>query len=86
MVDRQERLRMGEILEREGAGDSPYEGQRAAARAGTPRPDDDGGGGKVGGNTRGTGEGFGRRSGSGRSVGGAARKEVRWSKDVDYEG
>ncbi len=77
MVDRQERQRMGEIAEWEGG--ETEEGQvapsreREGARADTPRPDD------------GRSAGF-ARSGSGKSIERAARKEVRWSKDVDYEG
>lgn len=95
MVDRQERQRMGEIAEWEGVerGEEEEEegggGQREpyarqGVRADTPRPSDDGG--RWGGNnTRGSEEGF-MRSGSGKSVERGARKEVRWSKDVDYEG
>lgn len=84
MVDRQERQRMGEILEWEGLGreegqESWYEKQRA--RADTPQPDD----GRSVRDTRGSRDGV-MRSGSGKSVERAARKEVRWSKDVDYEG
>lgn len=84
MVDGQERQRMGEIaewegLEREEGGESWY--GRQSVRADTPRPDD----GKLVRNKRGSSEGV-MRSGSGKSVERAARKEVRWSKDVDYEG
>ena len=94
MVDRQEhhqQRRMGEIPEGEGTDSReqspyPYErqgpGQDAAGRAdATPR-------GSIRRHARGSSEGGGvMRSGSGRSVErGGARKEVRWSKDVDYEG
>ena len=79
MVDRLER--QGEMWGWEGG----YE--RRNARADTPLPDD---GGRMAGHRRGSSEGIMRSgSGSGKSVervGGAARKEVRWSKDVDYEG
>ena len=79
MVDRQERQRMGEIPEWEGPEGEAEGAQRwggrwsGGARADTPRPDGDGGR-EIG------------RSGSGKSVERVARKEVRWSKDVDYEG
>ena len=98
MVDRQEhhhhhhhQRRMGEIPEGEGTDSreqSPYPYERqgldqcAAGRAETtPR-------GSLRRHRRGSSEGGGvMRSGSGRSVErGGARKEVRWSKDVDYEG
>ncbi len=49
---------------------------REEFRADTPNPDD--------GRLVRRGEGGVMRMGSGRS--GGARKEVRWSKDVDYEG
>ena len=94
MVDRQEhqqQRRMGEIPEGEGTDSReqspyPYErqgpGQGAAGRVDTtPR-------GSLRRHPRGSSEGGGvMRSGSGRSgERGGARKEVRWSKDVDYEG
>ncbi len=86
MVDRQESQRMGEIPEWEGLEGGGGQGawcERPGARADTPRPDD----GRWAGNQRGSSEGImGRGSGSGKSVERAARKEVRWSKDVDYEG
>lgn len=87
MVDGQERQRMGEMAEAEaGGGGERAEGpgswhEGPSARADTPRPDD----GRPLGNQRGGSEGF-VRSGSGKSMERAARKEVRWSKDVDYEG
>lgn len=84
MVDRQERERMGEIPEWEGT--DREEGrqswcQRECVRADTPQPDD----GRLVRNKRGNSMGV-MRSGSGKSSESAARKEVRWSKDVDYEG
>ncbi len=86
MVDRQERQRMGEIPEWEGLGREGGQGawcERPGARADTPRPDD----GRWAGNQRGSSERImGSGSGSGKSVERAARTEVRWSKDVDYEG
>lgn len=89
MVDRQERQRMGEIpewegLEREEEGWESWGGEGRSVRVGTPRHggDDDG---RLARNTRGSREGV-MRSGSGKSVERGARKEVRWSKDVDYEG
>ncbi|CAF9929878.1 hypothetical protein IMSHALPRED_008021 [Imshaugia aleurites] len=88
MVDRleRERRRGGEMVEREGVGaEGGAEGGgrgnwregRRSSRADTPRPDDDD---DDDGRARGVREGV-VRSGSGKS-----RKEVRWSKDVDYEG
>ena len=83
MVERQERLRTGEMA---GWGGRGWDGgresweERRSVRADTPRPDD----GRLVRNTRGSREGV-MRSGSGKSVE-RARKEVRWSKDVDYEG
>lgn len=95
MVDRQERRqRMGEIPEWEGPeweveGADRRCGRRSGggggARADTPRPAYDDGGRSVG-NERWSGGGQVVRSGSGKSSERAARKEVRWSKDVDYEG
>lgn len=77
MVERQERLRAGETA---GWGGRESWEERRSVRADTPRPDD----GRLVRNTRGSREGV-MRSGSGKSVE-RARKEVRWSKDVDYEG
>ena len=53
-------------------------------RVGTPLYGEDDGG-RVVRNARSSREGV-MRSGSGKSVESRARKEVRWSKDVDYEG
>ena len=78
MVDRQERQRMGEIPEWEGRGSWD---EKQSVRADTPQPDD----GRLLRNTRGSRDGV-MRSGSGKSIERTARKEVRWSKDVDYEG
>ena len=87
MVDRQERQqqqRMGEIPEWEGPEWEEEGWKRRSVRVGSPPygGDDDG---RVVRNARGSGEGV-MRSGSGKSVDRGARKEVRWSKDVDYEG
>ena len=96
MVDRQERQRLtmgeipeGESVERrgnedgnEGSGNTLYE-RRDAGAGTTPRPSGDDG--RLSRKSRGSLEGV-MRSGSGRSVERGARKEVRWSKDVDYEG
>ena len=75
MVDRQERQRMGEREE----GQKSWN-ERHSVRADTPQPDDE----RLVRNRRGSSEGF-MRCGSGKSIDRAARKEVRWSKDVDYE-
>ena len=69
---------MGEIPEDEGRHSWSA---RQSVRADTPRPDD----GKLVRNKRGSSEGV-MRSGSGKSIERAARKEVRWSKNVDFEG
>ena len=91
MVDRQERQqqqqRMGEIPEWEGpereeGGGASWGGERRSGRVEAPLHDDDG---RLVRNTRGSREGV-MRSVSGKSVERGARKEVRWSKDVDYEG
>ena len=86
MVERLERQRMGEIPEQDGLEreESRASGrEKPSSRADTPRPDD----GKSVRNTRGSREGVMRsESGSGKSIERAARKEVRWSKDIDYEG
>lgn len=84
MVDRQERQRMGEIAELEGTNGEEGEGGKRGeqdATAGTPQPDYDDDDGRLFGGREGV-----MRSGSGKSVDRGARKEVRWSKDVDYEG
>lgn len=83
---------MGEIPEWEGLREREGEGEgreswheRQSARVDTPQPDD----GRLVGSTssRRNREGVMRSgSGSGRSIERAVRKEVRWSKDVDYEG
>ena len=84
MVDRQERQRMGEIPEWEGPEREEEGWERRSVRVGTPQYGDEDGGRAVR-NARGSREGV-MRSGSGKSVERGARKEVRWSKDVDYEG
>lgn len=83
MVDRQERQqRMGEIREWEGLEEREGVYERRSARAETELADE----GRMVGHRRGSSEGI-MRSGSEKNVErGAARKEVRWSKDVDYEG
>ena len=94
--------RMGEIPEGDGTdreeGGNPYpypypyeRQQQQQGRQGTAGRADATPRGSIRRHTRGSsleGGGGVMRSGSGRSVesGGGARKEVRWSKDVDYEG
>ena len=86
MVDRQERQqRMGEIPEWEGPEREEEGWERRSGRVATPQYGDDDGGGRVVRSARASREGV-MRSGSGKSVERGARKEVRWSKDVDYEG
>ena len=88
MADGQERRRRGEIADWEGAEGEADEGrggwcERPSGGVDAPLPDE----GRLVENQRGSAEGIMRSgSGSGRSVERAARKEVRWSKDVDYEG
>lgn len=84
MADGQERRRRGEIADWEGAEGEAEEGREGpSGGVDAPLPDE----GRLVENQRGSSEGIMRSgSGSGRSVERAARKEVRWSKDVDYEG